>query len=175
MAVKIVDSLSFLAMPLSSFPSTFALQELKKGFFPHLFNTSDNQTYKGPLSAKMFYDPDGMSESKHTEFETWYTQHKNDQFDFGDEILAYCQSDVQILMESCMAFRTLFMNITGGIDPFQNITIASACNTVCRTRFLKPNTIGLIPTQGYRAKDRHSLTALKWLEWVSHQTGVLKN
>ena len=127
MAVKVVDSLKLHCMPLSSFPSTFALQELKKGFFPHLFNTSDNQTYNGPLPAKMFYDSDGMSESKRTEFKTWYTQHKNDKFDFGEEILAYCQSDVQILMEGCMAFRTLFMNITGGIDPFQNITIASAC------------------------------------------------
>ena len=172
MDVKVIDSLSFLAMPLSSFPSTFGLQELKKGFFPHLFNTSNNQNYKGPLPNKKYYDPDGMSESKRVEFEAWYTQHQNDQFDFANEILLYCRSDVQILMEGCMAFRTLFMDITKGIDPFQNITIASACNTVFRTRFLKPNTIGLIPTQGYRSRDRHSIIALKWLEWLNQQDGA---
>ena len=33
------DSLCFLPFPLASFPATFGLTELKKGFFPHLFNT----------------------------------------------------------------------------------------------------------------------------------------
>ncbi|XP_071503405.1 uncharacterized protein [Diadema antillarum] len=173
--VKVIDSLSFLAMPLSSFPSTFGLKELKKGFFPHFFNKTENQDYKGALPDKSYYDPDGMSENKRLEFEAWYSVHRNDHFDFEDEILAYCRSDVQILMEGCMAFRTLFMKVTGNIDPFKNITIASACNTVFRTKFLKPNSIGLIPTHGYRWKDRHSLLALKWLEWISHQNDVCIN
>ena len=34
---------------------------------------------------------------KRMEFKTWYTQQQNDQFDFAEEILAYCQSDVEIL------------------------------------------------------------------------------
>lgn len=41
--LKCIDSLCFLPMSLASFPSTFNLIELKKGFFPHLFNTPDNQ------------------------------------------------------------------------------------------------------------------------------------
>ena len=41
--LKFIDSLCFLPMSLASFPSTFNLIELKKGFFPHLFNTPDNQ------------------------------------------------------------------------------------------------------------------------------------
>ena len=51
---------------------------------------------------KKYYDPDGMSESKPAEFEAWYAQHQNDHFDFKNEILAYCRSDVQILMEGCI-------------------------------------------------------------------------
>ena len=43
------DSLCFLPMPLSSFPATFNLTELKKGFFPHSFNTLDHQDYVGPI------------------------------------------------------------------------------------------------------------------------------
>ena len=163
MEVKVIDSLSFHAMPLSSFPFFFALQELKNGFFPHLFNTSNNQKYKGPLPAKKYDDPNGMSESKCMEFETWYTQHQNNQFDFAEEILANCQSHVKILIDGWMAFRTLFQTIT---------IIASACSTVFRTRFLNPNTIGPIPTQGYRSKDHHLFNALKWLEWVSRENGV---
>ena len=37
------DSLCFLPFPLASFPDTFGIQELRKGFFPHLFNTIANQ------------------------------------------------------------------------------------------------------------------------------------
>ena len=29
-------------MALSQLPKSFALQELKKGYFPHLYNTSEN-------------------------------------------------------------------------------------------------------------------------------------
>jgi hypothetical protein len=36
--LKIIDSMNFVAQPLSSFPKTFGLTELKKGYFPHYFN-----------------------------------------------------------------------------------------------------------------------------------------
>ncbi|CAH0553368.1 unnamed protein product [Brassicogethes aeneus] len=52
------------------------------------------------------------------------------------------------------------------IDPFQEATtIASVCNKVFRRNFLEPNTIGIIPTDGYRMKDKSSQIALKWLCW----------
>ena len=47
--LKFIDSLCFLPMPLASFSSTFNLTELKKGFFPHLFNTPDHQQYVGRI------------------------------------------------------------------------------------------------------------------------------
>ena len=56
-----IDSLSFFQMPLSAFPKTFGLTELKKGYFPHLFNTRANQDYVGPLPPKDDYLPDSMS------------------------------------------------------------------------------------------------------------------
>ena len=48
------------------------------------------------------------------------------------------------------------------------ITIASACKLVFRARFLDTNTIGLIPAQGYSPEDKHSIKAIKWLQYVSH-------
>ena len=45
--LKFIDSLCFLPIPLASFPSTCSLTELKKGSFPHLFNTPDNQHVRG--------------------------------------------------------------------------------------------------------------------------------
>ena len=50
--IRFIDSLSFFQMPLSAFPKTFGLTELKKGCFPHLFNTRVNQHYVGPLPPK---------------------------------------------------------------------------------------------------------------------------
>ena len=37
--IRFIDSLPFFQMPLSAFPKTFGLIELKKGYFPHFFNT----------------------------------------------------------------------------------------------------------------------------------------
>ena len=62
--LKFIDSLCFLPMLLASFPSTFNLTGLKKAFFPHLFNTPDNQQYVGRIPDLEFYDPDGMMARK---------------------------------------------------------------------------------------------------------------
>jgi hypothetical protein len=69
----------------------------------------------------------------------WYSQHKDDFFDFNKELLRYCKSDVDILRKCCLKFRKMLMEITTrdeikGIDPFEKcITIASVGNLVYRT------------------------------------------
>ena len=70
------DSLCFLPFSLASFSSTFDIKEHKKGFFPHLFNTMENQGYEGPTPDPRFYNPDGMSEDKKKEFLRWYEGQK---------------------------------------------------------------------------------------------------
>ena len=61
---KFIDSLCFLPLPLAAFPTTFNRTELKKGFFPHLFNTPDNQQYVGRIPDLEFFHPDGMIAKK---------------------------------------------------------------------------------------------------------------
>ena len=69
-------------------------------------------------------------------------------------------------------FRRELMQ-TGHIDVFVvSITIASACNKVLRKRFLKPDTIGLIPTGGYTFNNRYSKKALMWLLQMEETDGV---
>ena len=41
--IKIIDSFSFIPCALSNFAKTYDLKELYKGFFPHTFNTLENQ------------------------------------------------------------------------------------------------------------------------------------
>lgn len=57
------------------------------------------------------------------------------------------------------------------IDPFVHcITIASACNLVFRTLFLEEQSIGIIPPQGYRPKDKQSVKAMQWIKYNAQQT-----
>ena len=44
-----IDSLNFFPMRLANLPKTFGIEELKKGHFPHFFNTKDNENYVGPI------------------------------------------------------------------------------------------------------------------------------
>ena len=45
----------------------------------------------------------------------------------------------------------------------ESVTIVSACNMLLRKRFLKPNTIGPIPSGGYTGKINYSNKAIMWL------------
>ena len=175
--MKFIDSMNFIPMALSKLPGAFGLTELAKGYFPHFFNTRANQgKVLSHLPEMKSYNPDSMKPTNRQKFVDWYYKHQHDAFDLKQEIIKYCQSDVDILHRCCLHFRSLFINMTAddttpGIDPFQHcITIASACNLVYRTKFLEPCTIGVILPQGYRPNDRQSIKALQWLKWVSHQT-----
>jgi hypothetical protein len=51
----------------------------------------------------------------------------------------------------------------GNIDVFlEAVTIVSTCNKVLRKKFLKSETLGLIPSGCYTANNRYSKKALMW-------------
>ena len=158
------DSLCFLPMALAAFSETFGLTELKKGFFPHFFNRSENQDYVGPLPDIHYYDPDGMSVERREEFDKWYKQRKEENFDFQKELTEYCQSDVRLLKEGCEQFRKIFFH-QAGFDPLQQcVTIASACNRYYRACCMPPNTIASEPVLGWRQQPKpSSKVAQEWL------------
>ena len=120
--VRFIDSLSFFAMPLSAFPKIFGLTELKKGYFPHLFNLPEHQDYVGPVPSMDYYIPESMSPEGRKAFETWHAdQRKNNvEFHFAEELVQYCESDVHLLKEGCMTFKTLFKEQTG-FNPFEHV------------------------------------------------------
>jgi len=138
--LRFIDSLSFFQMPLSVFPKTFGLTELKKGYFPHQFNRPEHQTYVGPVPALDYYMPETMSPQAKQELETWHKEQRNNQvvFDFQKELVAYCESDVRLLKEGCLTFKRLF-EATAGFIPFEHITIASACNRDLRMNRMIPD------------------------------------
>lgn len=139
----------------------------KKGFFPHIFNTVRNQIYVGYMPEKKYYDSDGMSPARKQEFELWYADKVASHaiFDFQEELISYCQSDVRLLKEGCEKFQTEFKDICG-FNPMKNcITIASACNVAYRRNWMPKDQIAIKPVRGWRGKQIQSRAALTWLYW----------
>ena len=171
--IRFIDSLNFIPMKLANFPKTFGIEELAKGHFPHLFNKKENENYVGPIPPAPYYNPNGMNPKDKEAFMTWHTMKKesNYVFNFKEEIVAYCHSDVDILRRCCMEFRELFYNVTD-IDSFRTLTIASACHLVYRTNYLPKDTIGIIPPMGYNPKNNQSVFAHKWLSYTADKDEI---
>nr|XP_042913168.1 probable DNA polymerase [Parasteatoda tepidariorum] len=169
--IRVIDSLNFLAMPLAKLPACFGLTELTKGFFPHLFNTSENQNYVGTLPSEEFYSPDSMKSDVRKSFLEWHKERKNDVFDFAKEILAYCRSDVDILRRCCLEYRKELLNIAN-VDPFRYITIASSCMAIYRNSHLQPNTIAMVPVNGYSTNVKYSPDSIRWLDFIAKQENI---
>ena len=47
----------------------------------------------------------------------WYENNKHKCFNFYEELLKYCRSDVDILLNACWKFRKLYMESTGPDNP----------------------------------------------------------
>ena len=168
---RFIDSLNFITAPLSSFPKTFGLTELKKGYFPHFFNKKHNQNYVGPIPSKRHFGYDQMSSIVRKEFLEWY-QKKLDEnyvFDFKNELRDYCRSDVDILRRSMLKFREDFIELEN-IDPLQYITIASVCMTIYRCNYMPNKEIAVVKdvTRG----ETYSKISIGWLDWLSKREGV---
>ena len=143
--ITLLDSLNFLSMPLADLPKSFGLNEMKKGYFPHLYHIpkhmGDPKFLHLPSHPDVsFYDIDSMKKSKRAQFLKWYNEHSHLPFHFWKEIIEYCRSDVNILLNACWKFRCLVMESTGPenpVDPFDYVTIASVCMGIFRTKYLR--------------------------------------
>jgi len=78
-------------------------------------------------------------------------------FDNRRVLEQYCQDDVTVLRQAYQLFRRDFMDVRN-LDTFlESCTIASACVKVLRKRFLKPETVGVIPRGGgYSCNQNYS-------------------
>ena len=135
--IRFVDSVNFLASRLEDFPKTFGIKELKKGFYPHLFNTAENYEYIGDMPPRKDFCCNSFNEDKRKEFLIWYKNKIDNKYIWNNkkELLDYCISDVDILRRSMMIFRKLYIDIAD-IDPLQYTTIASVCMAIYRGHYI---------------------------------------
>ena len=169
-----VENLVFL----DSFFLTFALRKLPEPFglmvamslYPHCFKTRVNLNSVGKIPYITYYGVDEISASERNEFLAWYEGQKLEVFRTRRVLKSFCQDDVSVLREAYRVLGQEFIQF-GNIDvSLESVTIASACNEVMRKRFLKPNTLGLIPPGGYIGNFNYSNKAIMWLVY-REQTG----
>ena len=171
LSIRFIDSLNFLQMPLKSFPKTFGMNELKKGYFPHYFNKKCNENYVGPIPSKKHYGYNQMKPDERAKFLKWYDDRvsENYVFDFEKEIVDYCRSDVDILRRSLIKFREDFIQLEN-IDPLRYITIASVCMTIYRSNYMPKKTIAIVPE--YAKTDNFSKMLIMWLNYMSNSANI---
>ena len=168
--IRFIDSINFIPMALAKFPKTFGQDELCKGYFPHMFNTDENQNYVGPIPCQNDYGVNFMKPGERDAFIAWHDEQvaNNYRYDFREEIIKYCRSDVDILRKCCLLYREMFRKETD-IDPFNKaLTIASYCQEVYRTNFLEKDTIAVFNNhRQWRIKQ--SNVAVTWLSYISEK------
>jgi len=164
-SIRYIDSMSFIAMPLAAFPKTFGLKEMKKGYFPHLFNRPENYEYVGPVPSKDYYMPESMSVDGRKKFEEWHAKQREEGyvFNFAEELEAYCRSDVRLLKEGLQVFMEKFEQVSSFNPLEKKITIASACNQDLRENHLEPGKIALEPANGWFDNRNTSRVAREYL------------
>ena len=168
--IKFIDSINFIPMALAKFPKTFGQDELCKGYFPHAFNKEENQNYVGPIPCQNDYGVNFMKPGEREAFMAWHDEQvaNNYRYDFREEIIKYCRSDVDILRKCCLLYREMFRKETD-IDPFNKaLTIASYCQEVYRTNFLKKDTIAIF-NNDRQLRIKQSIVAVKWLSYISEK------
>lgn len=67
--IRFVDSLGFISMKLSKFPKTFGIEELPKGYFPHLLKKMNTRiTFIRPIPPTPYYNPNATGPEDREKF-----------------------------------------------------------------------------------------------------------
>lgn len=168
--VRFIDSLNFMQMPLSKFATSFSLPSgIAKTFFPHIFNTTQNQAYVGMIPDKEMYGYENFNSKQLREFNEWYQTQENTIFNFSEQLLEYCISDVNVLRMGSLKFMQSFIDMLHVNPLIEAVTLTSSLMLGYRKRFLQPNTLGIVPSNEYSGNKHQSLIGRKWLELMNRR------
>ena len=164
-----IDSFSFMPMRLAKTPEALGFEDVEKGYFPHRFNTRENEFYVGPYPEPQLYGYDTMIEKEKSLFMAWYSTVRHKLFDFQRELQKYGVNDVVVLRKACLVYRDTFMKCTD-LDPFTYTTLASVCMAVYKSMFLPQNTVAYTFDGAYHTQHKtFSNVSIQWLEYVAHK------
>jgi hypothetical protein len=138
--IRPVNSLNVFLCCLSKLSDMFSIDTVT-GYFPHLFNTRENQKYIGAVPDKsMFGDMNMMPKNKEASDEWYEGIRQQTDWNFREEFIKYCRADVDLLAKSVLEFRKIFKSLFD-VDPFRYITLASLCMDIYKNNFLPEKTV----------------------------------
>lgn len=169
--LRFIDSFNFSCCALSKLPTMFGLETASKGYFPHTFNTRSNQSYVGGYPDRSFYEPENMACSEVNKFDAWYRSVQHDRFDFQEQLLKYCNQDVEILRKFCVKLALQIFADCGIKIFLESVTLASFVSKVFRKDFYDGR-LAVIPKNGYRLADKQSLIAIKYFKYLEKSLNI---
>lgn len=124
------DSLLHVRGSLKALAKDFCNGLLKKGYFPHLFNSVEHYGYNGPIPPKKYFDLSFTVRSKkdQEEFDEWYNSFTGD-WNFMDQLTSYCINDVLVLQKIVKGYHDIAF-ATFGMSPWMNATAPSFVHDV---------------------------------------------
>lgn len=162
------DSLLHVRGSLKSLAKDFCNGLLKKGFFPHLFNSVENYNYVGPIPDKKYFDLSFTVKSKkdQEEFDQWYDSFEGD-WNFMEQLTSYCVNDVLVLQKIVKGYHDIAF-ATFEMSPWFNSTAPSYVHEVFITNLVKE--LELPPRAENREEYKETVVKLAW----DHFWAVLK-
>ena len=115
-----------------------------------------------------------MDEEKKNACEDWHAEQvaKGEVWNFQQELLSYCESDVKLLKEGCLKFAEDTQQDAGFNPLTQCITIASTTHYFWRNHQMEPKTIAVEPPHGWGGlKTCQSKVVFQWLFHKDKQLG----
>jgi DNA polymerase type B, organellar and viral len=105
------DSLLHLPGGLAKLAKDFLgpAANMRKGHFPHLFNSEENYGYIGEIPEKKYFDMTffAKNSSDVTKFNEWYEERKKLPWHFMQELTEYCKNDVAILAQLMQEYHQI--------------------------------------------------------------------
>ena len=115
-----------------------------------------------------------MDSKKRGKFPAWHARKVAEQavFNFQEELLKYCESDVKLLKEGCLKFVAEFEEIATLNPLVEAVTIASTCNLFWRREKVETDLIAVELKGGWRGNHiNQSKIALEWFHYQDHLLG----
>eukprot|EP00947_MAST-08B_sp_MAST-8B-sp1_P002693 g2693.t1 len=172
--IRLVDSYNFLPCPLAKLPGMFGLDEtrIRKGDFPHGFNTKANQQYRGVMPPLPTFFPDTKRGGARAALIKWHKkQCEGGDMDVLDDIAPTKKRGAYLKkIDMWRVYCKDVQEAKYAQEDFYRALLAqmAAYNGVVRAKYLPENSLGVV-------KDRvnnFSRDSIVWLEYVKETEGV---
>ena len=170
---KFLDTLLHLMGSLSSLAKAFDLK-VKKGYFPHLANTTTRPPFQPGDKIPPLEDFGYSSirnKAAQDQLKEWHDEQVelDNDWDLQKEMISYCKNDVDILAQLLEQYDTICRGISGGITSMGVVTSAGYTHKVFKRMYLQPY---VAQWNTWQERVKHSWPVLECEEYFFAQAAL---